>query len=155
MKVKQLWDGFYVASQLDSDDVAALPGLGIRSILNHRPEGEASDQTPGPVIAQAALAAGLEYRAAPIATKDVTAAEVAAMRRALRELPQPVCAYCRTGTRAAIAWALAVSDRKPHDELIAALDAAGYGEAGIEWRLLDTALPADAAPAPQENTING
>ena len=157
MKVKQLWDGFYVASQLDADDVAALPGMGIRSVLNHRPDGEATDQTPGAVIAQAAEMAGLVYQAAPIATKDVTAAEVAAMRRALRALPAPVCANCRTGTRAAIAWALAVSDRVPHDELVAALDQAGYGDAGIEWRLLDGVPPAapEHVQSTQEKTING
>ena len=47
-----------------------------------------------------------------------------AFGRLLEELPGPVLAYCRTGTRCTNAWALGMAgDMSPHDIITAAASA--------------------------------
>lgn len=105
MALREIAPGFFVSEQLTVEDMPRLAAAGIRSILNNRPDGEDEDQPSSRALEAAARAAGLAYRHAPVATREPTAAEQAAFEAALAELPRPVCAFCRTGTRAELCWA--------------------------------------------------
>ena len=52
--------------------------------------------------------------------------DVEAFRSALRGMPGPVLAYCRSGTRSATAWALGQAGDRPADEILSAGRSAGY-----------------------------
>jgi uncharacterized protein (TIGR01244 family) len=127
-KFRQLNDVVLVSPQIDADDVAAARELGVALIVNNRPEGEADDQTPGPDIAQAASEAGLDYVAIPVTHAGFSQAQVAAMRAALDQAGESrLLAYCRSGTRSTLLWALAeASAGADLDSLRRRAAAAGY-----------------------------
>ena len=58
---RKLTDQFFASPQIGTDDIEDARKLGIRMIINNRPEGESDDQTPGPRIEEAARAAGMDY----------------------------------------------------------------------------------------------
>ena len=107
-KFRQLNDLVFVSPQIDADDVEAARNLGVALIVNNRPDGEAADQVPGAEIAQAASEAGLDYVAIPIDHSGFSEAQVSAMRDALERAGESrLLAYCRSGTRSTLLWALA------------------------------------------------
>ena len=123
--VRQVTDGFAVAPQIALEDVPGLAGH-FRLLINNRPDGEAPDQPTDAEMESAARAAGLQYVYAP-AVMPPTAAQVEAMRSALGRSDGPALAFCRTGTRSVLLWALAeaAAGRSP-EEAEAAAARAGY-----------------------------
>ena len=98
-----------VSPQIGLDAVAEAKALGVTLIINNRPEGESEDQVPGADIEAAAHAAGLEYVAIPITHSGFSQPQVEAMVAALQGAEGKVLAYCRSGTRSTLLWALAES----------------------------------------------
>ena len=124
---RRLEEGVFASPQIEVADVAAARELGISLIINNRPEGESGDQTAGAEIESAARAAGMEYCAIPITHAGFSEPQVDAMIAALGTVQGPVLAYCRSGTRSTLLWALAQakSGRSP-DELARLAANAGY-----------------------------
>jgi uncharacterized protein (TIGR01244 family) len=125
--IRHVTPRFAVAPQLDAADFAALAAEGFKSVINNRPDGEAPGQLADTEARAAAEAAGLRYTAIPV-TGGPGPAQVEATVAALNDLPGPVLAYCRSGTRSITAWALAQAKTKMRgaDEIIGLARAAGY-----------------------------
>ncbi|MFY7836049.1 MAG: TIGR01244 family sulfur transferase [Novosphingobium sp.] len=118
----------YASPQIGIAEVAYAKALGIGLIVNNRPEGEADDQTPGADIENAAREAGIDYIAIPVSHAGFSMPQVEAMQQALAKAGEaPVLAYCRSGTRSTLLWALAQarSGINP-DEIAAKAAGAGY-----------------------------
>jgi uncharacterized protein (TIGR01244 family) len=140
---RKLSDSVLASPQITLDDVARAQTMGVGMIVNNRPEGEAADQTPGAAIETAARAAGMAYRAIPISPGAFGEAQVREMIEALGEANGKVLAYCRTGTRSTLLWALAQAALGAAPEAIAAAAAdAGYDVAPV-WPAM-TALAKNA-----------
>lgn len=124
---RRLTDQVFASEQIDVAAVALAAAQGITLIINNRPEDESADQTPGATIAEAAAAAGIAYRAIPVTHAGFSEGQVSAMAEALAGSGGPVLAYCRSGTRSTLLWALAEARRgvSPH-ALSAAAAEAGY-----------------------------
>jgi len=124
---RQLTSQVYAAPQISLAEVAAAAQAGFGLIINNRPEDESDDQTPGAEIEAAAAAAGLGYVAIPVTHAGFSQPQIAAMAQALASTDKPVLAYCRSGTRSTLLWALAEASRgqSPHS-LAAAAAQAGY-----------------------------
>jgi uncharacterized protein (TIGR01244 family) len=91
---------FSVAPQLDSQAMAWAAGQGFRSVINNRPDFEGGPDQPTSASLQAAAeAAGLHYVFLPVHPAIQTAQDIERMARLLAELPKPILAFCRTGTR--------------------------------------------------------
>ena len=91
---------FSVAAQIDAAAVAELGRAGFKSIINNRPDFEGGpDQPTAEAIAHAAQAAGLAYAHLPVNPALQTADEVARFAQLVEQLPKPILAFCRTGTR--------------------------------------------------------
>lgn len=121
MDTKPITEALSVAGQIAADDLAAIRDAGFRAIVCNRPDGEAADQPPFADIAAAARAAGLEARYLPVVSGQLTDEDAAAFRRLMDELPKPVLAYCRSGTRSGQLWAraqeaAAAAAAKPGDQ---------------------------------------
>lgn len=90
----------FVAPQLDPAAMSAAARLGIRSVINNRPDFEhGSDQPSSAEIEAAAHAAGLEYRHLPVDGAYQSPEQIAAFATLLQELPRPLLAFCRSGAR--------------------------------------------------------
>ena len=116
---RPLADRLWVSPQIEVADVATAAGMGVTLVINNRPEGESPDQTPGDEIAAAAAAAGLDYVAIPITHAGFSAPQVDAMRAALDGASGGILAYCRSGTRSTLLWALAEARAGVQPEAIA------------------------------------
>ena len=102
----QLDDKTLVSSQIAPEEVAALKDQGVTVIVNNRPDGEEPGQPTGAEIEKAAEAAGIAYRSVPI-IRGIGPADVEAMHDAIEAADGKLLAYCRSGTRSTLAWAVA------------------------------------------------
>ena len=124
---RKLDETISVAGQISPDDVAAAAAQGFTFVINNRPDDEQPCQPSGAEIAAAAQASGLGYRAIPITHAGFSEQQVAAMQEALSAAPGPVLAFCRSGTRSTLVWALARSRMGDDAETLSAkAGAAGY-----------------------------
>ncbi len=124
---RQITDSVFASPQIGTDAIAEAKALGVVRIINNRPEGESDDQTPGPEIEAAARAAGLDYLAIPVTHSGFSEGQVSAMAEALAKSEGAVLAYCRSGTRSTLLWALAEASQGGDPDTIAAHAAqAGY-----------------------------
>ena len=127
MEIRQLSDQLSVAAQITVQDVEHIAAQGFKTILCNRPDGEASDQPEFRLIAQAAQAAGINAQYMPVAPKEITDANIVEFGEGLKNIPSPMLAYCRTGTRCAFLWALSKgASGAPVNEIISAASNAGY-----------------------------
>lgn len=125
---RKIDDKTYASPQIGIAEVAYAKALGIGLIVNNRPEDESDDQTPGAQIEAAAREAGLAYVAIPVSHAGFSMPQVEAMQQALAQAGgTPVLAYCRSGTRSTLLWALAQARSGVNPDDIAAKAAdAGY-----------------------------
>jgi len=124
---RKLSDEVCASPQIGLAEVAEAKAMGFAMIVNNRPEHESDDQTPGSEIEAAARAAGLDYCAIPVTHAGFSEGQVTTMAKALAEAKGPVLAYCRSGTRSTLLWALAkASMGADPNELTAQAAQAGY-----------------------------
>lgn len=135
MDPRTLSPQFAVSPQITPQDIPALKAQGYRAIIANRPDGEGADQPTFAEIETAAHAAGMQARYIPISGGMVGDDDVEAFRSALRAMPGPVLAYCRSGTRSATLWSLAQADDMPLPQILAATSTAGYDMSGVVRRI--------------------
>lgn len=135
MQIQRLTPDFAVAPQISEADIDTLAALGFRSIIGNRPDGESADQPEFVALKTAATQRGLEAAHIPVVASQIGGADVEAFREALRILPKPIFAFCRTGTRSTMLWALANNETLTPDERIRIAAAHGYDIAAIRPRL--------------------
>ena len=107
-------------------DIGELANRGYRSIIGNRPEGEAPDQPTWKEVKAAALARGMEAVHIPVVASQIDEADIRAFREALENLPKPIAAFCRTGTRSTLLWALANEASLTVDERVRIAAKEGY-----------------------------
>ncbi len=126
MKLAILTPNLSALRQPSVDEVGELAERGYRSIIGNRPDGEAADQPRWNDIKAAALSRGMEAMHIPVVASEIDEADVRAFREALERLPKPIAAFCRTGTRSTILWALANEGSLTADERIQIAAKDGY-----------------------------
>lgn len=137
MQANKVTNALSVSPQITPQDMAGFRDAGFRAIICNRPDGEGADQPNFEEIEAAAKAAGIEARYLPVTSGLVQDSDAEAFGQALLELPGPVLAYCRTGTRSATLWSLTEADRRPVSEILAATKAAGFDMAGVARRIVN------------------
>ena len=124
---RKLTNDIYAAPQIGVAEIAEAAALGVTLIINNRPEDESDDQTAGAEIEAAALAAGMDYVAIPVTHSGFSEPQVQAMADALEGATGGVLAYCRSGTRSTLLWALAESSQGGDPDALTNMAAkAGY-----------------------------
>ncbi|PLC52672.1 TIGR01244 family phosphatase [Pollutimonas nitritireducens] len=100
LPINSLSPTFAVAPQLAPEDMQAVAEAGFKSVIINRPDLEGGpDQPYSADVIAAARAAGLAVEYQPVVSGSMTADDVARFAELLKELPEPILAYCRTGTR--------------------------------------------------------
>jgi len=131
MEIKPLSDELSVSGQIATEDVPAIKASGYRAIICNRPDGETPGQPVYVDIAEAAAANGVEARYLPVISGACDFDDVASFAAALESLPHPVLAYCRSGTRCAVLWALSQAGERHPQEILTATARAGYDLSGL------------------------
>jgi uncharacterized protein (TIGR01244 family) len=100
LSYQRLSDRIAVAAQLAPEAMAEVAAAGFKSVINNRPDHEGGpDQPTSASVEAAALAAGLQYAWQPVAPSLQTEDDIARFAELVARLPQPILAYCRSGTR--------------------------------------------------------
>lgn len=124
---RKLTESVMVAPQIGVANVPNAVADGITLIINNRPDDESDDQPNGADIEAAAQTAGIDYIAIPVTHAGFAAWQVSAMADALDKAQGKVLAYCRSGTRSTLLWALARASQGEHPAVLAEQAAdAGY-----------------------------
>ena len=135
---RQLDERTLVNGQISPDDVAELKALGVTLIVNNRPDGEDVGQPESEDIEAAAKAAGIDYRHVPIA-RGLGPSDIEAMREAMHSVGDgKLFAFCRSGNRSTLAWAVAKSeDGVPSEDLHRQANEAGFDLGPVAHLLRD------------------
>lgn len=130
--IRQLDDTTLVGGQIAPEDVPDLKAQGVTMLVNNRPDNEDAGQPCSSDIEAAAREAGLDYRHIPI-RYGIGPSDVEAMRQAMRETGDgKLLAFCRSGNRSALAWAVArAEDGAEPDELHRRAEEAGFNLAPV------------------------
>lgn len=138
--VTKVTPDFAIGPQVSADDFQALKAAGFAAVLNARPDDEAGITLLSTEAEPLARAAGLDYATSPTDNHAIFEPEVIdRFEAALAALPKPVFAHCKSGTRAAILWALVAARSRPVEEVIALLRAAGQDLEFLEDELREQA----------------
>lgn len=156
METKKLTTGLSVIGQVMPTDMQAIKDAGFRAIICNRPDGEAADQPTFEEISKAAEKAGIEAKYLPIVAGKVSDDDANAFDATLSEMPGPVLAFCRTGTRSATLWSLAQANSRSLPDILATTKSAGYDMAGVVRRIANGGkTPTDTGDANYEIVIVG
>src|SRR3546814_12882681 len=100
--LKTLTDDIFVAPQISVADVEEAKALGVKLVINNRPDHESPDQPEGNEIEEAARAAGMAYAAIPVTHAGFSAWQLDAMEKALEDAEGKSLPFFRPGTRSAL-----------------------------------------------------
>ena len=127
---------YYVSPQISVDDVNLLAKAGFVKIICNRPDGEVSQDLKAEVIGAAARAAGLAFDVLPLTHQTMHAKNIKAQLDLVSDVKGAVLAYCATGTRCTVVWALSQSGRRSADEILKFTKQAGYNLEGLRPHLV-------------------
>ncbi|MDB4241057.1 bifunctional protein tyrosine phosphatase family protein/NAD(P)/FAD-dependent oxidoreductase [Yoonia sp.] len=137
MDIKKLTPEISVAPQITPADMKAIKDQGFRAIICNRPDGEGADQPTFKEIEAEATKHGLDAAYLPIVAGKVGDDDADCFADLMTELPGPVLAYCRTGTRSAILWSLTQAETLNVAQILSVTKAAGYDMAGVVRRIVN------------------
>lgn len=148
MEPRWLDDTLAVAEQLSADDFPRLAELGVRELLCLRPDDEDGDYLTAAEARTLAEAHGMRFVHVPVRGTDVTPEALDAIEAALAGAEEKSLAYCRSGRRVAVAWAMVqIHDGRPTPEVLASAAAHGFDLLELEPQLSREAVGARRAPA--------
>ena len=136
MEIHKITPFLSVTPQILESDITVLAAQGFKGIINNRPDNEGDDQPASKTLAAAAQRSGIAYRHIPVASGKVTDGNVDDFSDALAEMPGPVLAFCRTGTRSTTLWALSQAHHLTPEAILEATSAASYDLTALKPRLL-------------------
>ena len=88
-----------ISGQLTADDIAELATMGVKSVINNRPDGEEAGQPTSDEIAQACQVHGIAYAHIPFSGGMMDMSHVTAFADFVNAHERPLHAFCRTGNR--------------------------------------------------------
>jgi sulfide:quinone oxidoreductase len=135
MDLRKLTDDLFVSAQIEPSDVALLAAQGVRAIICNRPDGESPGQPTVKSIEEAAAAHGITIVYQPVVSNAIGDGDVEAFEKALKTLAGPVLAYCRSGTRCTVLWALSEAGNRPPQEILLSAMRAGYDLSPLVQRI--------------------
>ena len=107
MAILKLAENLYISPQLTEGDAAEAARLGIRSVVCHRPDGEEESQPDYALVQDWLAAAGITEAAhQPLTAGTITVRDAEMFHLLFTASDKPVLAFCRTGTRSALLWAI-------------------------------------------------
>lgn len=135
MDLRQITPRYFVSPQISVEHVPAIVEAGFTTVICNRPDGEVGAAQHASRLEEAVLAAGLEFILNPFDNSSMTAEHMTRQREVLDAAKGPVLAYCRTGTRCTVVWALGQAGSVPVADILQAAEGAGYKLDGMRRQL--------------------
>ena len=136
MEIRHLTPTYAVSPQITPEEVPAIRAAGFTTVIDNRPDAEIPAELHADAMRKAVEDAGMSFAVNPVIGGAITMEAVSGQRAAIAAATGPVLAYCASGNRSSIVWALAHAGELPIDELIATPARWGYNlepfRAGLE-----------------------
>ncbi len=126
MDIRQITDRYAVSPQIDPEDAPAIKAAGITTVICNRPDAEVPPSHQAETLRAAIEAEGLRFEVLPITHQTMTPDRVAEQAALVDASDGPVLAYCASGTRCSVVWALGQAGQQSTDAILSALSQAGY-----------------------------
>ena len=130
MDIRALTPSYAVSPQINPEDLPAIKAAGYVTVIDNRPDAEIPGHLHTETMRAAAEALGLTFVANPVIGGAITEGNVTLQREAIAQSAGPVFAYCASGNRSSVVWALAHAGQHSADELIGTAARYGYS---LEW----------------------
>lgn len=124
--MRRLTESLNTAAQLTADDIQALADAGVKTLICNRPDQEEAGQPSAADLQALAESLGIQWFYQPVISGQVMDAQGDEFARILDQAPMPAVAFCRSGARCGMLWALSQRQVQSADALVAQLQAAGY-----------------------------
>lgn len=126
MDIHQLTHGLSVCPQLTPDNINELHQLGYQTIICNRPDGEQDDQPSSEQLKHESEKLGMTFIYQPIINGNIKLSDGEQFAAYVKSCHTPTLAYCRTGTRSTILWALSQHKQLSPEQIREQTSAAGY-----------------------------
>jgi uncharacterized protein (TIGR01244 family) len=126
MDIRHITQTYAVTPQITVQDVQAIADAGFSLIICNRPDEEVTPDLFADTIRAEAEAKGLRFESLPLSQETLNPDNAARQRALLEGAEGPVLAYCRSGTRCSVIWALGHAPDHAADEILQKTAAAGY-----------------------------
>lgn len=135
MDIRKIDDDISVAPQITRDEVAEAARLGFKTLVANRPDQEEPGQPAMADIEAAARENGMTWVYMPVESGNVRDADVQHFSAMFQEAEKPVLAFCRSGTRCTVLWALDAARTTSAREVFTKARNAGYDISGLAPRM--------------------
>tara|TARA_B110000858_G_C17547296_1_gene356349 strand:+ start:255 stop:656 length:402 start_codon:yes stop_codon:yes gene_type:complete len=126
MKLNKIIEDYVVSDQIIEEDIVKLKEAGFKTIFCNRPDNEEQNQVTVNSIRDKVIENGLDFIHQPVVGGQISQNDVDQFSDYYDNAEKPIFAYCRTGTRSSMLWALSESGKRPVDEILQLTSAAGY-----------------------------
>lgn len=131
MDARMITPRYSVSPQISAEDVPAIVAAGFKTVVCNRPDEEVPPSHQATAIQSAVEAAGLAFKVLPLTHQTMTEENINAQRGYYDECEGPVLAYCASGTRCTVIWALGQAREVDVNTIMTAALEAGYDLSGL------------------------
>lgn len=118
MDIRALTPAYAVSPQIAIEDLAEIKAAGFTTVIDNRPDGEIPPDLHSHNMRAAAEALGLVFHINPVIGGALTPENVTLQSQIMADANGPVFAYCASGNRCSIVWALTEAGKQSADDLI-------------------------------------
>ena len=126
MMLNKIIDDYVVSDQITEEDIEQLKEAGFKTIFCNRPDNEEQNQVTVKSVQDQAIESGLNFIHQPVIGGQISQNDIDQFSDYYDAAEKPIFAYCRTGTRSSMLWALSESGKRSIDEILQLTSAAGY-----------------------------
>lgn len=126
MDIRAVTDRYHVSPQIDPSDLETLAQEGFVAVICNRPDMEIPPSHHAEIMEAAATQAGLAFHRLELTHQTMTPDNIARQKAIVNDTEGKVLAYCASGTRSTIAWALGQADEVDAETILNAARNAGY-----------------------------
>ena len=135
MDIRPIDERISVAPQITPADTAELASQGYKTLVANRPDNEEPGQPSMSALETAAREHGLKWVYMPVDSSNILDSDVDQFDDMIRNADTPVLAFCRSGTRCTVLWALSSARYEPVNEIVEKARHAGYDIGGLAPRM--------------------
>ncbi len=131
MEPRIITDRYHVSPQISPEDAAAIKQAGYTLVIDNRPDGEVPPDFQADAMRTAMESAGLRFEVLPLTHQTMNADNIMRQGELIEGTEGKVLAYCASGTRSTVVWALGKASDLGADTVLEAAAQAGYNLEGL------------------------
>ena len=135
MDIRPLTPTYAVSPQIDPSDFPQIASAGYKTVICNRPDAENPPHLQAAAMALAAEQAGVHFEVLPLTHQAMTPENIAKQFGFVDAADGPVLAYCASGTRCSVIWALSQAGKQSADDILSQAAKAGYDLSGLRGAL--------------------